>query len=134
MNLGRTLFSQLIGFLPDRAFRRCVARYNGDSRFRGFSCWDQFLCMAFAQFTYRESLRDIEACLRSSPDKLYHRGIRGRVSRSTLADANESHDWRIHADFAAVLIARARELYRDQPPEPGVDLGELVGELEGPIY
>src|SRR6202795_5077233 len=111
MNLGRTVFSQLIAFLPDREFRRCVAYYSGDCRPRGFSCWDQFLCMAFAQFTYRESLRDIEACLRSSPDKLYHMGIRGRVSRSTLADANESHDWRIFADFAQILIARARLLY-----------------------
>jgi len=111
MNLGRTVFSQLIAFLPDREFRRCVARYTGDYRPRGFSCWDQFLCMAFAQFTYRESLRDIEACLRSSPDKLYHMGIRGRVSRSTLADANESHDWHIFADFAQILIARARLLY-----------------------
>ena len=127
MNLGRTLFSQLIGFLPDREFRRCVARYNADSRFRGFSCWDQFLCMAFAQFTYRESLRDIEACLRSSPDKLYHMGIRGRVSRSTLADANERHDWhiyadfaqtlitRVYADFAQTLITRARVLYANDP-------------------
>src|SRR5882724_4239529 len=111
MNLGRTVFSQLISHLPDREFRRCVERYRGDYHLRGFSCWDQFLCMAFAQFTYRESLRDIEACLRSSPDKLYHMGIRGRVSRSTLADANESHDWRIFADFAQILIARARLLY-----------------------
>jgi hypothetical protein len=115
MNLGRTVFSQLIGFLPDREFRRCVARYHGDYRLRGFSCWDQFLCMAFAQFTYREGLRDIEACLRSSPDKLYHMGIRGRVSRSTLADANERHDWHIFADFAQILIARARVLYADDP-------------------
>src|SRR5437899_617132 len=115
MNLGRTVFSQLIAVLPDREFRRCVARYNGDNRLRGFSCWDQFLCMAFAQFTYREGLRDIEACLRSSPDKLYHMGIRGRVSRSTLADANESHDWRIFADFAQILIARARLLYAHDP-------------------
>ena len=115
MNLGRTVFSQLIAFLPDREFRRCVARYSGDYRPRGFSCWDQFLCMALAQFTYRESLRDIEACLRSSPDKLYHMGIRGRVSRSTLADANESHDWRIFADFAQILIARARLLYAQDP-------------------
>ncbi len=111
MNLGRTVFSQLIAFVPDREFRRCVARYGGDYRMRGFSCWDQYLCMAFAQFTYREGLRDIEACLRSSPDKLYHMGIRGKVSRSTLADANESHDWHIFADFAQVLIARARLLY-----------------------
>jgi hypothetical protein len=115
MNLGRTVFSQLIAFLPDRAFRRCVAHYGGDTRLRGFSCWDQFLCMAFAQLTYRESLRDIEACLRSSPDRLYHMGIRGKVSRSTLADANETHDWRIFADFAQVLIRRARTLYADEP-------------------
>ena len=115
MNLGRTVFSQLIAFLPDREFRRCVARYDGDQRPRGFSCWDQFLCMAFAQLTYREGLRDIEACLRSSPDKLYHMGIRGRVSRSTLADANETHDWRIFSDFAQILIARARALYAHDP-------------------
>ena len=115
MNLGRTVFSQLTAFLPDREFRRCVERYGGDRRLRGFSCWDQYLCMGFAQLTYRESLRDIEACLRSSPDKLYHMGIRGRVSRSTLADANENHDWRIFADFAQILIARARRLYADDP-------------------
>src|SRR6266851_936436 len=115
MNLGRTVFSQLIAFLPDREFRRCVVRYDGDYRLRGFSCWDQFLCLAFAQFTYRESLRDIEACLRSSPDKLYHMGIRGRISRSTLADANEKHDWHIFADFAQILIQRARGLYAGDP-------------------
>src|SRR5216683_1973545 len=125
MNLGRTVFSQLISHLPDREFRRCVERYRGDYRLRGFSCWDQFLCMAFAQFTYRESLRDIEACLRSSPDKLYHMGIRGRVSRSTLADANERHDWRIFADFAQILIARARTLYAHDP---------FGAELEGSAY
>src|ERR1700680_1218093 len=115
MNLGRTVFSQIISHLPDREFRRCVERYGGDYRLRGFSCWDQFLCMAFAQFTYRESLRDIQAVLRSSPDKLYHMGIRGRVSRSTLADANETHDWRIFADFAQRLIAMARPLYASDP-------------------
>jgi hypothetical protein len=115
MHVGRTVFAQLISYLPDREFRRCVTRYNGDSRLRGFSCWDQFLCMAFAQLTYRESLRDIEACLRSSPDRLYHMGIRGKVSRSTLADANETHDWRIFADFAQILIQRARTLYADEP-------------------
>ena len=92
-----------------------MVRYKGDARLRGFSCWDQFLCMAFAQFTYREGLRDIEACLRSSPDKLYHMGIHGRVSRSTLADANERHDWRIFADFAQILITRARLLYANDP-------------------
>jgi uncharacterized protein DUF4372/DDE family transposase len=128
MNLGRTVFTQLIAFLPDREFRRCVARYSGDYRLRGFSCWDQFLCMAFAQFTYREGLRDIEACLRSSPDKLYHRGIRGRVSRSTLADANESHDWRIFADFAQILIARARVLYAHDPF--GVELQQSAYALD----
>jgi hypothetical protein len=115
MHVGRTVFAQLIAYLPDREFRRCVTRYNGDSRLRGFWCWDQFLCMAFAQLTYRESLRDIEACLRSSPDRLYHMGIRGKVSRSTLADANETHDWRIFADFAQILIRRARTLYADEP-------------------
>ena len=115
MNLGRSVFPQLIAFLPDREFRRCVARYEGGRRLRGFSCWDQFLCMAFAQLTYREGLRDIEACLRSSPDRLYHLGIRGKVSRSTLADANENHDWRIFADFAHILIRRARSLYANDP-------------------
>src|SRR5207249_7328529 len=92
MNSGRTVFSQLISFLPDREFRRCVARYGGDRRLREFSCWDQYLTMAFAQLTYRESLRDIEACLRSLQGKLYHLGFRGHVSRSTLADANENRD------------------------------------------
>src|SRR5271165_7034298 len=115
MNLGRTVFSQLVSHLPDREFRRCVERYRGDYRLRGFSCWDQFLCMAFAQLTYRESLRDIEACLRSTPGKLYHMGIGSRVSKSTLADANQQHDWRIFADFAQTVIARARDLYAGDP-------------------
>src|SRR5258708_6717206 len=103
MNQGRTVFSQLISFLPDREFRRCVERYQGDLRVRGLSCWDQYLAMAFAQLTYRESLRDIEACLRSLQGKLYHLGFRGQVARSTLADANESRDWRIFADFVNML-------------------------------
>ncbi len=103
MNEGRTVFSQLISFLPDREFRRCVERYDGDAWLRGFSCWEQFLAMAFAQLTYRESLRDIEACLGAVGGKLYHMGFRGRVTRSTLADANERHDWRIFADFAQHL-------------------------------
>ena len=111
MNEGRTVFSQLISFLPDREFRRCVERYDGDARLRGFSCWEQFLAMAFAQLTYRESLRDIEACLGAVGGKLYHMGFRGRVTRSTLADANERHDWRIFADFAQHLIGIARPLY-----------------------
>ena len=107
MNQGRTVFSQLISFLPDREFRRCVERYQGDLRLRGLTCWDQYLAMAFAQLTYRESLRDIEACLRALQGKLYHLGFRGQVARSTLADANEARDWRIFADFAHRLIATA---------------------------
>jgi hypothetical protein len=128
MNQGRTVFSQLLSLLPDREFRRCVARYDGDRRTRGFSCWDQYLAMAFAQLTYRESLRDIEACLRAMHGKLYHLGFHGRVSRSTLADANETHDWRIFADFAHVLIARARPLYVNDPI--GVELDETIYALD----
>jgi Domain of unknown function (DUF4372)/Transposase DDE domain len=128
MNSGRTVFSQLIGFLPDREFRRCVTRYDGDRRFRDFSCWDQYLTMAFAQLTYRESLRDIEACLRSLQGKLYHMGFHGRVARSTLADANESRDWRIFADFAQVLIGIARPLYAHDPM--GVEWGQSLYALD----
>ena len=128
VNQGRTVFSQLLGFLPDREFRRCVARYGGDARPRGFSCWDQYLSMAFAQLTYRDGLRDIEACLRSLGDKLYHMGFRGRVSRSTLADANENHDWRIYADFAQVLIGIARPLYAHDPI--GADLAHSLYALD----
>jgi hypothetical protein len=128
MNQGRTVFSQLISFLPDREFRRCVARYRGDIRLRGFSCWDQYLAMAFAQLTYRESLRDIEACLRSLQGKLYHVGFRGKVARSTLADANEKHDWRIFADFAQVLIRTARPLHTRDPI--GVDLDQSLYALD----
>jgi hypothetical protein len=120
MNLGRTIFSQIMEHLPEYEFQKCVARYRGDSHLRGFSCLDQYLAMAFAQLTYRESLRDIEACLRSVASKLYHMGLRGKVSRTTLADANESHDWRIFADFAQVLIGIARPLYAGDPI--GVDL------------
>jgi hypothetical protein len=104
MNRGQTVFSQLIEHLPHKEFQKCVARYSGDHALKSFSCWNQFLAMAFAQLTYRESLRDIEACLRSMQSKLYHMGFRGKVSRSTLADANEFRDWRIYADFAQVLI------------------------------
>jgi Domain of unknown function (DUF4372)/Transposase DDE domain len=106
--------------LPRYEFQKCVARYSGDYQQKSFSCWDQFLAMSFAQLTYRESLRDIEACLRSVGGKLYHVGFRGKVARSTLAEANESRDWRIFADFAQVLIAAARPLYADDPI--GVDL------------
>ena len=128
MNSGRTVFSQLISFLPDREFRRCVSRYQGDHRLREFSCWDQYLTMAFAQLTYRESLRDIEACLRSLHGKLYHMGFHSRVARSTLADANESRDWRIYADFAEVLIGIARPLYAHDPI--GVDLDHSLYALD----
>jgi len=113
MNAGQSIFSQLMDFLPAREFRQCVARYQGDYKLKSFSCWDQFLCMAFAQLTYRESLRDIEACLRANQTKLYHMGIRGRVSRNTLANANSVRDWRIYADFAHLLISQARALYHD---------------------
>ncbi len=109
-------------------FQKCVARYRGDSHGRGFSCWDQYLAMAFAQLTYRESLRDIEACLRSMTGKLYHVGFRGQVSRSTLGDANETHDWRIYADFAQVLIGIARPLYAQDPM--GVDLDQSLYALD----
>ena len=128
MNVGRTIFSQLIECLPNKEFQKCVARYHGDSHLRGFSCWDQLLAMSFAQLTYRESLRDIEACLRSMSGKLYHMGLRGRVARSTLADANETHDWRIYADFAQVLIGIARPLYAGDPI--GVDLNQSVYALD----
>jgi hypothetical protein len=114
MHTGRIVFAQLMDFLPTYEFHRCVQRYQGNRRVRSFSCLDQFLCMAFSQLTYRESLRDIETCLRAMENKLYHVGIRGRVSRSTLADANETRDWRIYADLAAVLIAQARRLYTDE--------------------
>jgi hypothetical protein len=128
MNVGRTVFSQLIEYLPGKEFQKCVARYDGDSRFRGFSCWDQLLAMSFAQLTYRESLRDIEACLRSMSGKLYHMGLRGKVARSTLGDANEVHDWRIYADFAQVLIGIARPLHaRDAI---GVDLSQSLYALD----
>jgi hypothetical protein len=113
MNGGKSIFSQLTDFLPWTQFQECVARYQGNYKLKSFSCWDQFLCMAFAQLTYRESLRDIEACLRANQTKLYHMGIRGRVSRNTLANANSARDWRIYADFAQVLINQARLLYRD---------------------
>jgi Domain of unknown function (DUF4372)/Transposase DDE domain len=121
MNLGRTVFSQIMEHLPAYEFQKCVARYHGDSHFRGFSCLDQYLAMAFAQLTYRESLRDIEACLGSVSGKLYHMGLRGKVSRTVLADANESHDWRIYADFAQVLIGIARPLYAHDPISVDMD-------------
>lgn len=111
MHAGQLVFAQLMEFFPRHEFNTCVRRYGGNRRHRGFSCRDQFLCLAFAQLTFRESLRDIETCLRAMGTKRYHAGFRGKISRSTLADANRTHDWRIYADFAGVLIARARELY-----------------------
>ena len=99
MNQGKLVFAQLMQHLPLTTFRRCVARYAGERKVKRFSCLDQFLCMAFAQLTYRESLRDIEACLRAQAAKLYHMGLRGNVSRNTLANANATRDWRIHCDL-----------------------------------
>src|SRR5882762_7550093 len=113
MHTGRFGFSELISHLPHKEFQKCVTRYGGDFHHRRFSCWDQYLSMAFAQLTYRESLRDIEACLGSMQSKLYHVGFRGKVAKSTLADANEAHDWRIFADFAQYLIGVARSLHAE---------------------
>ena len=128
MHLGKLVFAQITQHLPLTTFRRCVARYDGEHKVKSFSCLDQYLCMAFAQLTYRESLRDIQACLRAQTSKLYHMGIKARVSRSTLADANEVRDWRIHAEFAQSLIGIARPLYADEPF--GVDLKETVYALD----
>ena len=131
MNHGKTVFAQVIDFLPKRQFRRCVERYKGNYRVRSFTCFDQFLCMAFAQLTYRESLRDIECCLRAMKDKLYHAGIRGNISRSTIADANEKRDWRIYRDFAHMLIRQARQLYAGE--DFGVQLDQTVYALDATI-
>lgn len=128
MHVGKLVFSQVIEHLPMHTFRRCIARYQGNRYAKSFSCLDQYLCMAFAQLTYRESLRDIEACLRAHKDKLYHMGIRGLISRSTLADANERRDWRIFADYAQALIRIARPLYADE--DLGLDLDNTVYALD----
>ncbi len=128
MFVDQLIFAQLMDFLPRREFNACVRRYRGDRRPRSFSCRDQFLCLAFAQLTFRESLRDIETCLRALGPKLYHAGLRGKVSRSTLADANRAHDWRIYADFAHVLIRRARDLYAHETLS--VELDETVYALD----
>ena len=111
--MNKTVFSQIIEFIPNYEFDKCIRRYHGNYRTRHFKCWDQFLCMSFAQLSYRESLRDIEACLNAQPNKLYHMGIKGNVSISNLSRANENRDWRIYADFAQVLISKARVLYHD---------------------
>ena len=128
MHTGRFVFSELISHLPHKEFQKCVTRYGGDCHHRRFSCWDQYLAMAFAQLTYRESLRDIEACLGSMQSKLYHLGFRGKVGRSTLADANEVHDWRIFADFAQYLIGVARSLHAEDPI--GVELDDALYALD----
>ena len=128
MNAGRTVFAQLIAHLSHIEFQKCVTRYDGDQHHRSLSCWDQYLAMAFAQFTYRESLRDIEACLGSMGAKLYHMGFRSRIARSTLADANETHDWRIFADFAQHLVSVARPLHVEDPM--GVDLDHSLYALD----
>ena len=128
MNAGRTIFSQLMDLLSTHNFRNCVERYNGNYKIKSYSCWDQYLCMAFAQLTYRESLRDIQACLRSANQKLYHMGIRGKVSRNTLAHANQVRDWRIYADFAQGLIGEARKLYAND--SFGIELDQSVYALD----
>ena len=128
MPAGQLVFSQVIDHLPMHTFRRCVTRYRGNRYLKSFSCSDQYLCMAFAQLTYRESLRDIEACLRAQPTKLYHMGLRDRVAKSTLADANEHRDWRIYADFAQALIRIARPLYANT--DLGLELDHTVYALD----
>jgi hypothetical protein len=125
---GKTIFSQVVELIHPQQFRRCVERYGGDYKVRAFSCWDQFLAMAFAQLSFRESLRDIEECLSTRSDQLYHLGFRGRICRSTLADANESRDWRIYGDLAQLLIKRARALYASQAL--AVDLAQSVYALD----
>jgi hypothetical protein len=131
MNQGKSIFSQIMEFLPKHKFRQCVNRYGGNYRVRSFTCFDQFMCMAFAQLTYRESLRDIECCLRAMREKLYHMGIRGKISRSTIAYANEHRAWRIYCDFAQILIHQARQLYAND--DFGLQLNETVYALDATI-
>ena len=128
MRDGKTIFSQIMEWIHPEQFRRCVQRYNGNYRIRHFPCWDQFLAMSFAQVTYRDSLADIEVCLRSRPDQLYHMGFRSTIAHSTLADANSSRDWRIYHDLAQGLIARARRLYASE--SFGVELEQTVYALD----
>jgi hypothetical protein len=131
MNSGQTIFSQLMDFIPTYEFNQCVKRYNGNYKIKNFTCWEQFLCMAFAQLTYRESLRDIQACLRAAHKKLYHMGIRSKVSRNTLAHANQIRDWRMYAEFAQILIGQARKLYANE--DFGVQLEQTVYALDSTI-
>ena len=126
MNTGKSIFSQIIDFIPRYEFNKIVAKYNGNYKVRRFSCWDQFLCMSFAQLTYRESLRDIQLCLNAQPQKLYHMGIKGHVTRTNLSNANAKRDWRIYAEFAQVLISKARKLYEDDQ--------DFLLELDNTLY
>ena len=128
MFVRKTVFAQLLDWIHPEQFRRCVVRYRGHHRVHNFSCWDQFLAMSFAQITYRESLADLEVCLRSRPDQLYHMGFRSSIAHSTLADANRTRDWRIYADLAQSLIARARRLYAQEPL--GVELDQTIYALD----
>lgn len=128
MNAGKLVFAQLVGPIHPEQFRRCVQRYRGEYKVKTFSCWDQFLCMAFGQLTFRESLRDVEVCLRSRQDQLFHLGIRSHISDSTIADANRERDWRIYADLAQLLIRQARKLYQKDPI--GIELEETVYALD----
>ena len=125
MHAGKLVFAQLTDLIHPEQFGRCVRRYDGNYKVKKFSCWNQFLCMSFGQLTYRESLRDVETCLRSRQDQLYHLGFRGDISHSTLADANRERDWRIYHDLAQHLIRRARSLYRNDP---------IAGQLKETVY
>jgi len=131
MNIGKTLFAQVMDFVPRREFHRCVKRYRGNYKIKSFSCWDQYLRMAFAQLTYRESLRDIETCLRAVKNKLYHTGLRGGVARNTLANANNVRDWKIYADFAQILIQKARVMYAGE--SFGIDLKNTAYALDATV-
>lgn len=131
MNTGTTLFAQVMDFISWRDFQRCVERYHGNRKVKSFSCWDQYLCMAFAQLTYRESLRDIETCLRTMKPKLYHAGLRGGIARNTLANANSNRDWRIYADFAQILIRKAKKLYAGE--DFGVELKQTAYALDATV-
>lgn len=128
MNTGKIIFSQIMDFLPRYEFKKCVNQYRGNYKVKSFSCLDQFFCMAFAQLTFRESLRDIEACLRSLKNKLYHMGIHSQVSRNTLSNANNTRDWRIYADFAKTLISKARNLYINE--DIGIELEKTIYALD----
>ena len=128
MYTGKMIFSQVVSFLPKYEFQKSVTKYKGNHKVKDFSCWDQFLCMAFSQLTYRNSLRDTVVCLRAMQSKLYHMGLRSQVSRSNLAYANAKRDWRIYAEFAQILIHDARDLYRDD--EFGIELDETIYALD----